>query len=234
MARRWSQAELAAQLGISQPMLSHREAGRTSFTAEELLRLMALFNVGPDAFVPPSLEVDGALMNALARYGAAHLLEREQVPTGAHGSAERAIFDALVDGSPRLVTATAPVLVRHVDKLHLARLHAELAAIGRGRRLCWMSDCTYAALDGLAGHGPNAPSWRRTARRVGATLRLFLDAVTVEPHAPWDPLDPSLRSSRGVERAAGAASTQAARWRVATAITVGDFRDALEAAGVPG
>src|SRR6185436_20500519 len=50
-ARRWTQAELGKRLGLSQARLSEIEGGDGSFTAEQLLLLLKLFNVGASRFV---------------------------------------------------------------------------------------------------------------------------------------------------------------------------------------
>jgi transcriptional regulator with XRE-family HTH domain len=43
--RRWTQAELAKPLGRSQARLSEVERGQGSFSAEQLLEILRLFNV---------------------------------------------------------------------------------------------------------------------------------------------------------------------------------------------
>jgi transcriptional regulator with XRE-family HTH domain len=43
--RRWTQAELARRLGLSQSRLSEIERGAGSFSAEQFLTILSLFNV---------------------------------------------------------------------------------------------------------------------------------------------------------------------------------------------
>ena len=50
--RRLSQAELAKKLGLSQSRLSELENGAGSFTAEQLVMLLQLFNVTLADFAP--------------------------------------------------------------------------------------------------------------------------------------------------------------------------------------
>lgn len=75
--RRWTQAHLAAELDISQGRLSDLERGNGSFSAEQLLRILRLFNAPITQFEPaPSQTTTTAkLQNALARLGARHLRE---------------------------------------------------------------------------------------------------------------------------------------------------------------
>ena len=43
--KRWTQAELSGRLGLSQSRLSEIERGQGSFTAEQFLTILKLFNV---------------------------------------------------------------------------------------------------------------------------------------------------------------------------------------------
>jgi transcriptional regulator with XRE-family HTH domain len=54
--RGWTQAELAERLDASQARLSEIERGDGSFSAEQLLTLFKLFNVGPDHFAPAPVD----------------------------------------------------------------------------------------------------------------------------------------------------------------------------------
>src|SRR5882672_1947944 len=68
--RRWTQGELAAHLGVSQNHVSDLERGRGSFTAEQFLALLQIFNVPASRFSPSSATTgEAALQNALARLG---------------------------------------------------------------------------------------------------------------------------------------------------------------------
>src|SRR5580658_327261 len=78
--RRWTQAELAKRLDLSQARLSEIEGGDGSFTAEQFLLLLRLFNVGTNRFAPSGGSSAGhdheaQIQNALARLGALHLKE---------------------------------------------------------------------------------------------------------------------------------------------------------------
>ena len=67
--RHWSQGELAKLLEISQPTLSEIERGEASLSAENLLRILRIFNVGVDHF-EAAAERSSPIQNALARHGA--------------------------------------------------------------------------------------------------------------------------------------------------------------------
>lgn len=54
--RHWTQAELSKQLGLSQGRYSEIERGQGSFTAEQLLEILKLFNVPVSHFVGPQNE----------------------------------------------------------------------------------------------------------------------------------------------------------------------------------
>src|SRR5690606_20715571 len=116
----WTQAELSKQLQLSQSRLSEIERGAGSFTAEQLLLLLKLFNVTASDFVSERGDQDLRIQNALARLGASHLQESVEVLPSEHLRDVHAVVrEALVDGTPRIVTALAPVLVRNASRLHL-------------------------------------------------------------------------------------------------------------------
>src|SRR5262249_44243414 len=137
-SRRWTQKELAARLEFSQSRLSEVERGAGSFTAEQFLLLLKLFNVGASHFVIGTGDPDLELQNALARLGATHLDESEDaLPSERLEEVHAAIREALVSGAPRLVAALAPVLVRNAERLNLVKLYADLERTGLQRRLGW-------------------------------------------------------------------------------------------------
>ena len=76
--RRWTQAELSGRLGLSQSRLSEIERGQGSFTAEQFLTILKLFNV-PVTHFASARKPSEELQNALARLGADHLQESQDV-----------------------------------------------------------------------------------------------------------------------------------------------------------
>lgn len=77
--RRWNQSELASRLGLSQNRLSEIERGGGSFSAEQLVVLLQLFNVGISEFVGEDWSPDSQPQNTLARLGASHMRESANV-----------------------------------------------------------------------------------------------------------------------------------------------------------
>lgn len=112
----WSQATLAAHLGLSQSRLSQVERGEGSFKAEQLIVLLGLFNVDLTRFLPPPTP-DGELQNALIRFGARHLREVPGTPdTGRYLRPGDVLLGVLIEAPwPRFITALAPVLIAQPD-----------------------------------------------------------------------------------------------------------------------
>jgi HTH-type transcriptional regulator/antitoxin HipB len=233
-ARRWTQAELAGRLGLSQGRLSEIERGDGSFTAEQLLEMLRLFNVDVAHFAAPA-DPDTELQNALARLGALHLLESEEVL-----SSERfrevtdALRETLAAGrSPRLLTALAPVLVWNIDSVNLNKLNLQLTDIGLERRLGWMVENTLVAV-----RADTKPPrrWTRLYRRAQVVLDAFLELQVTETRVPAehrraiDVLDADIRSLRTLNEVSASASPISRRWGIATSLQPQDFLTALRAA----
>src|SRR5260370_15629677 len=77
--RHWTQAEVARRLQLSQSRLSEIERGAGSFTAEQFLTILKLFNVTASDFVPERRVRSSELQNALARMVARHIRERTEI-----------------------------------------------------------------------------------------------------------------------------------------------------------
>ena len=235
--RRWTQAELARQLKLSQARLSEIERGGGSFTAEQFLQILRLFNV-PASHFDPSLIRDphAELQNVLARHGASHLRESERVlPSDAARGLHSAIRQALVLATPRLLTALAPVIVNNVDALHLRALYHELKLDGLERRLGWLVENVRDALRDQVPHVAGTPS-SASYRRALAVLEPFLTFVRDEhsfDDGPWDVLDRDIRSVDTVAEVRASASPSATRWRMVTSLATDDFSAALRDARVP-
>lgn len=231
-ARQWSQAELAAQLGLSQNRLSEIERGAGSFSAEQFLLVLKLFNVSVSEFEESPAEPTLELQNALARFGASHLHEASHVlPSDQLAELGRVIREALVDGSPRFVTALAPILIRHARTLNLRNVQAELTRLGYEHRLPWVVDNTLEAAKQLQA--------RSTPKLVlnTASLQLFLNFFSVhlptaDPSETPDVLDPTIRTLKTVAQVKRNGSAISQRWGIVTAITPEEFVEPLKAAHV--
>jgi putative transcriptional regulator len=229
--RRWSQADLALHLGLSQPTLSQIERGQSSLSAEAFLRLLRLFNVGVEHF---AVELGGAspIQSALARHGAAHLVDDGVlVPTTLDDPTEVIARVLLDPESPRHLTALAPVLVANIDRVALPSLAARLARQGREARLGWLLESILAALAGLDPWTGAAE--QRNARRTEQAARLVLASNLLRPPADgsaFDLLDKDIRTTKTAENVLAEASNEARRWGMVTRLREQDFRDALRAA----
>lgn len=234
LERRWSQEMLAEELGLSQGRLSQIERGQGSFSAEQLLRILKLFNVGVEQFdAPPKVDAS-PVQNALARLGASHLVEaRVLVPAALSDPLDVVLAVMLHPESSRHVAALAPVIVAQVDRIALPEAAARLAAFGRQARLGWLLDSVAAAIEAepLATESAERRQRRRTATAIDVFLRSGM-LVPPAPDAPLDLFDPDIRSLATAERVAADASAEARRWRIATRLSVQDFRKALRAAHV--
>ena len=231
--RNLTQANLAVQLGLSQARLSEIERGGGSFTAEQFLQILRLFNVAVAVFDPRGARDQHAeLQNALARLGATELRENEQVlPSAQVDTVNRALREALVVGTPRLLSALGPVLVRNVDRVNLRGLYLELARIGLERRLAWLVESIRDAVREQTSPA-TPPAWTKRYRRALVVLDAFLGSIaTADPQgiAP-DVLDADIRSKQSLERVQAAASVVATRWGIVTSLQALDFSTVLKAA----
>jgi len=225
-----TQAELARTLGLSQSRLSEIERGGGSFTAEQLLTLLRTFNIGVSHFDDGENDPDRELQDALARFGARHLYESNaSLAASEFEDIYYVIEAALTAGTPRLVTALAPVLLENINRINLARVQVELIKLGRDRRLPWLLENVRSALDQLA---PRDQHWSRARRLVDVPFRLFLDLI---PNAYrsggqlLDVLDATIRSQKSLDEVNAKASPISKQWGVATSLDVDDFVHALEA-----
>jgi transcriptional regulator with XRE-family HTH domain len=232
-ARHWTQAELARLLHLSQSRLSEIEGGDGSFTAEQFLTILRLFNVAASEFVHEHADPTAELQNALARLGALHLQESSDVlPSERLSSVGDAVREALVTAeSPRLITALAPVLVRNIDHINLKKLHLQLTETGLERRLAWVVDNTLEAIRRELPTVSPAP-WRRLYGRAQVVLGSFLEFITTETHGDFAPdvLDIGIRSKQTLKEVTESSSPVSRRWGIVTTLQPEDFVKALKGA----
>jgi len=231
--RRWTQAELAKHLELSQARLSEIERGGGSFTAEQFLQILRIFNVSVTDF-EPSLARDphAELQNVLAHLGASHLHESERaLPSEQLRSLNAAVREALLVATPRLLTALGPVLVRNIDRVNLRGLYQELKLDGLERRLAWLIESVCSAvseqLPVVAG-----PPWSKHYRRAAVILGAFVEFLHEQPDSATvlDVLDGDIRSAKSLAEVQSASSAIARRWRIVTGLQLGDFTTALRSA----
>ncbi|MHB2027012.1 MAG: helix-turn-helix domain-containing protein [Elusimicrobiota bacterium] len=235
--RRLTQTRLAKELSISQNYLSELEHGQGSFTAEQLLALLRLFNVPVDYFAPKATLEQDQLQNALARLGAKHLTENDQViPSDRLKAAINAIREALISAeSSRQVAGLAPILVDHAGTLSLSKLHTDFAELGLEFRLGWLIDNVLEAI-GREEESKDLPrEWRLKYRKARVLIDSFTASWRNYPGAAGHPpdyavLDPEITSEETLREVKAHLSPIARRWRIITEIKVQDFIRALRAA----
>ncbi len=229
--RGMTQEELARRLGLSQSRLSEIERGAGSFSAEQFIAILRLFNVSTSHFVK-SPDSHDALQNALARGGAEHLQESEgPVPTARHDDLHEVVREALLDGSSRLIASIAPILLRNARKLNLHRFHAEMAQLGYERRFVWVVENTLDALKKVMERAN--VQLRRDLLNADVILHAYLEFATlrVKPgDQPEDILDPSIRTTKTLKEVRNHRSAASSRWGIVTAIQPSDFETAIRTA----
>ena len=235
LARRWTQVELAKHLRLSQARLSEIERGGGSFTAEQFLQILRLFNAAVTDFDRDVHDQHAQLQNTLVRLGATNLYESENVlPSAQVQSLNSAVRETLVEGNPRLLAALGPVIVRNVDRLNLRKLYLELAGIGLERRLAWLIENIYNTIAEQLPH--TSPKWSKPYRRAIVVLEPFLDFVKAQAPlasaSTWDSdiLDADIRSKQSLAKVREASSDTSKRWGIVTSIQSSDFQTALESA----
>lgn len=238
VGRRMTQAELSRSLGLSQGRFSEIERGQGSFTAEQFLELLRIFNVPASRFVSEKREQRGEIQNALARLGASHLYERPDLfPSDLLKEAGDVIREVLLGAeAPRLVAALASVLVYNIDNINLNRLRAQFLDYGLERRWCWLVENTLAAIrlelkEGLPRR------YSALLRRAELVLAAHLDhALANRPQGETvgtpDILDGQILSERTLNEVKRHGSPISLRWGIVTSIQTEDFLEALKASHV--
>lgn len=232
--RAWTQVELASELGISQGRLSQIESGKGSFSAEQLLLILKLFNVTPARFADDIADPGSQLQHALARLGASHLHEdADLLPGTSVDDVSQTVGEALSQGDPRLIAALAPVLVSNIDRVSLSKLLLDLSHAGFERRLPWLCENIVQAITiELKTNPPRA--WSKQARRAALVLELFLGGrppPSAEPPV-GDVLDSGIRSMKTVAIVQEKASEISRKWHIITDLAPEDFARALRDARV--
>jgi len=230
-----SQSELAQELGLSQNRLSEIERGGGSFTAEQFLRILRLFNVPLSRFQHVQPSSRDSLQKVLARLGAPQLVEDPNVlPSERIKDVQDAVRETLLDGAPRLVVALAPVLVGNARSLNLPQLYRLLYEVGREGRLAWLVDNTVHALDELLTRESKDHVSTKAYQEAVTHLRSFLDTISQRTPSKSDHgSDDILEIARSAQtlRTIEKASTQISRrWGIVSRLQQQDFVQALEAA----
>ena len=236
--RHWTQADLSKGLGLSQSRFSEIERGQGSFTAEQFLEVLKLFNVPISHFAMGHNGSGSGIQNALVRLGAIHLRHRPDVlPSERLGEAGDVVREVLLGAeSSRHITSLAPVLVRNIDRINLNKLHAQFLEYGLERRLAWLIENTLTAVrHELAGGLP-----RKEAILYGKAefvLGAYLENVPFNRSRrnaveALDILDTKILSEKTLQDVQHSISAISHRWGIATALQLDDFIEALRASQV--
>lgn len=227
-----SQGELARLLHASQSRLSEIEAGKGSFSAEQLIFILKYFNVPLSYFETTPADPGNAIQKALAHYGAAHLVEdRDLLPSERLEQLDTVIRETLLDaGSARWIAALAPVLVRNIDRLNLQKLHAQFLDYGLQNRFIWLLDNVAQAVREYL-EEPLPRNQVIPLRRSLTALEAFQAWLNPRPleaqHLPEDTLGPGILAPETRNEIRENSSELSRRWKILTPILVEDFKNAL-------
>lgn len=195
--------------------------------------MLTIFNVPVTELVHPPPAAGSQIQNALERLGATHLRENPDVlPSELVSEASDVIREVLIAAeSPRHLTALAPVLVRHVDRVDFQRLRTDIPRA----RLGWIVENTVEAARRELKR-PLARRWRVGYQRAIVILEDVLAQLRARPRrfSRVDILDADVRSAKTRQQLEQQASAISRRWNVVTAIQVEDFVTALRESRVAG
>lgn len=229
--RRWTQAELAEQLQLSQNRLSELERGQGSFSAEQMLLLMQLFNTHISYFYEkPPIQEDTeslAIQNFLIPKGAFHLREHTGVPPIEDlQDVEDGLFRVLGNPKdPRLVTALCPVWIWSIDALNLIRVVNTCQDKNLVQRVLWLLDNIEVALHETKLSG----RWKKAASRAQIAIHLLEDHLGNPPQQP-DLFDSHIRTQKSIDLLLQTRHKSAEKYNILTSLRPEDFTTALREA----
>lgn len=230
-ARRLTQQDLAERLGITQGRLSALERGKGSFTAEQFLEVLTIFNVPASEFQATIPEPVAVVQNALVNAGARHLAATETLPSERLRQIETLIRETLLEGDPRQVAALAPVLASNVRKIDFVNLIAKAKEIGLDQRLFWVLAFIAKALQvELQERLSNTIQWqyRAASHTINTVLTRYchIDQIPTRESDHFD----QILNHIGHDQIKNRTSTFDNHWSVLNRITLDDFLEALRAA----
>lgn len=236
-SRKWTQAQLARELAVSQNWLSDIESGKGSLTAEQLIEVLKIFNVGIEYFDDASPSRESQFQKTLARLGATHLRENPDVlPSRELSDASTVIQEVLISATePRLIVGIAPVVVNFAEPSFLNQLRLKFLQAGFIRRWGWLLENTLKATESEMEGVKRLPGdWGRIYDKARFVIRAFIDLPFFDSHAREaevdDFLDSAISSAESVREIKRLSSPISKRWGIVTRIRVEDFVDALRQA----
>ncbi|MBI4124687.1 MAG: helix-turn-helix transcriptional regulator [Deltaproteobacteria bacterium] len=227
--RRWTQAELAEKLGLSQSRLSEIEHGKGSLTAEQFITLLKLFNLPISHFIKTKSDNSEAqLQKALARLGGTQLKEDPNVlPSEKLNDAYNVILETVIGGSPRLLTALTPVIILHAHPPLFRKIINKLKEYRLENRFYWVLNGVSRVIDRrFKTHVPH--NKRFIYRRAKTILEEMLNWQTmIASEYEEDRLDAGIVSEKTFHQLRESRDALALVWKVVTRIREEDFYNAL-------
>jgi len=241
--RNFTQAELAVRLGVSQARLSVIEQGNGSFSAEQFLEILRIFNVPAHSFAIARRDPQGDIQNALARHGASHLMEDSDLLPSEHlDEVEALVREVLVDPrNPRQIAALSPVLVRNLSQVNLNGLWARFVDYGLQARLGWTLENTAEAIR-IITPALEPRSAAIALRKAETIISNFLARkganLAARPSGGTNPedldiIDGKALSLKTIHAIWDEASEASRRWGIVSALKPEDFAEAIRASAVP-
>lgn len=230
---RWTQGQFAKILGLSQSRFSQIERGQGSFTAEQFLVILKVFNISLDYFLPVMRKEKTELQNALARFGATHLYEdNESLPSEKFSQVTNVIYETLVGAeSSRQVIGLAPVIVLHSRNINLNKLKTDLQRIGFVNRVGWLVENILFAVKYELGT-ISQQGWISKYKRAETILNNFAKFCGhfAQENEVEDIFDSKITSEKTIEDVKKMRSDISKKWHIISRIMPEDFAKALDAA----
>ncbi len=236
LRRCFSQAEFARFLNITQAGLSHIESGKSSLSAEQLIFLIEKFNLSFDDFVKRKKVLpEQELQNAMAKFGAAHLVEIPNIVVSETLlDVNEVIYEVLARAyHSRLIAHLAPVVVKNATAIEFLKISDRLIPIQKQNRIWWFVEKTYDAVrERLLDNNFNKvwQKYYQDAERLLLRNKGAGEALKAFKYAPslFDILDDELISQGYVTKAKERSDDCAKKWGIITSLKTKDFYEALK------
>jgi len=238
--RRYTQAEFAKLIGLSQQQYSKIERGEGTISVEQFLLILDRFALPLSYFVkikPKEKDPALILQNASANLGAVHLREVPGIfiPEKFQNPNE-VIFEILENYlSARLIAALAPIIVKNISRINLNAIEKKLREWNHQNRLWWVLENT---LDGIR-HRLDEPYLPRenklNYKRAATALTNHILIAKNRDNGEWyqsskppDIYDPNIVTEKTLENIKSQQDNTAKRWNIISAIKQVDFENALK------
>jgi transcriptional regulator with XRE-family HTH domain len=233
-----SQGDLAQILDLSQSSLSEVELGQSSLSAEQFLQVLKFFNVPASHFDAAPGASGGALQKALAAHGATHLVEDpDLLPSEQLARVDEVIRETLIAGeNPRAVTALAPVIIRNIGQINLAKLFVRFKEFHLEGRYGWLIDNILGAI-ALTLKDVSPGKQALALAKAASVLREHRDRFCATPAAGEGPgedyLGVPIASAKTKNEVLRNRSELSKTWNILTTLQVEDFAKAIRESHAP-